>query len=105
MPKKESVILQTLAGHNSHHLPGVMQPPHTETTAGSCPENVISYSSNNVPIHHEATGCQPAGMVAPPAPAAAAAAATATATRDKAVVICNCINILDPHGSQENSAR
>ena len=88
-----------------------MQPPHTETTAGSCPENVISYSSNNVPIHQEATGCQPAGMVAPPAPAAAAAAAaaaataTAAATRDKAVVICNCITILDPHGSQENSAR
>ena len=100
------MILQTLAGHNNNH-PGVMQPPHTETTAGSCPENVISYSSNNVPIHHEATGCQPAGMVAPPAPAAAAAAAATApaANRDKAVVICNCITILDPHGSQENSAR
>ena len=90
-----------MSGHPSQQqqqpLHGVImqqQPTDSTISPAGCPatagENVISYSNNNnnVPNHE-------AGAAAPPA-----------STRcDKAVVICNCINILDPHGSQEKSAR
>ena len=91
-----------MSGHQFQQQPlhGVIMQQHQQPTdstihpggggGGYAGENVISSNNNNnnVPNHE------------------AAAAPPAASTRcDKAVVICNCINILDPHGSQEKSAR